>query len=206
MVLAMFVDADHARLLSALAGRSVYVTPSVIDPEETPPFARQPVAEFAKGIFAAQRDLSQPLHTMRVQRRTAFYRAVGAAWRPVRLSYAELQQARYFASPAAREAARQADPTLRVKRVSAGEAEAAAVAVARGWTLWSDDAAIVNLLAALYPDHPVERISDLVMRAAREELLPCQEAADLYNDTFKGMLGLWTTRTLICDSNNLIVQ
>ena len=206
MVLAMFVDADRAPLLSALAAGSVQVTPSVIDPAETPPFARQPVAEFAKGIFAAQRDLSQQLHATRVQRRTAFYRAVGAAWRPVTLSYSELQQARYFASTAAREAARLADPTLKVKRVSAGEAEAAAVAVARGWTLWSDDAAIVNLLAALYPDHPVERISDLVIRSAQEGLQPCQEAADLYNDTFKGTLGLWTTRTLICDNDQVLIR
>jgi hypothetical protein len=206
MVLAMFVDADRVPLLSALARGSVHVTPSVIDPAETPPFARQPVAEFAKGIFAAQRDLSQPLYAVRVQRRTAFYRAVGAAWRPVDLSYSELQQARYFAAPAAREAARLADPMLKVKRVSAGEAEAAAVAVSRGWTLWSDDAAIVNLLAALYPGQPVERISDLVMRAAQEGLLPCHEAADLYNDMFKRILGLWTTRTLICDSGQVRIR
>lgn len=206
MVLAMFVDADHAPLLSALAGGVVYVTPSVIDPLETPPFARQPVAEFAKGIFAAQRDLSQPLHAMRVQRRTAFYQAAGVAWHPVSLSFSELQQARYFASPAAREAARLAGPMLRVKRVSVGEAEAAGVAVTRGWTLWSDDAAIVNLLAALYPGHPVERISDLVIRAAQEGLLPCQEAADLYNDTFKGVFGLWTTRTLICDNGQVLIR
>ncbi len=84
--------------------------------------------------------------------------------------------------------------------------ESAAVAVARGWTLWSDDAAIVNLLAALYPDHPVERISDLVMRAAQEGLLPCQEAADLYNDMFKRMLGLWTMRTLICDNGQVLIR
>lgn len=206
MVLAMFVDADRAPLLSALAAGSLYVTPSVIDPAETPPFARQPVAEFAMGIFAAQRDLSQPLYATRVQRRTAFYRAVGAARRPVSLAYTELQNARYFASPAAREAARLADPVLKVKRVSAGEAEAAAVAVARGWALWSDDTAIVNLLAALYPGHPVKRISDLVIRAAREGLLPCQEAADLYNEVFKGTLGLWTTRTLICASGQVLIK
>jgi hypothetical protein len=206
MVLAMFVDADRIPLLSALAGGRVYVTPSIIDPTETPPFTRQPVAEFAKGVFAAQRDLSQPLHATRVQRRTAFYQDISAAWHPVDLSYDELRQARYFASTAAREAAHRIESKFKVKRVSAGEAEAAAVAVTRGWTLWSDDAAIVNLLAALYPGHPVERISDLVIRAAQEGLLLCQEAADLYNDTFKGMFGLWTTHTLICDNGQVLIR
>ena len=119
---------------------------------------------------------------------------------------AELQQARYFASHAAREAARQIDPTLKVKRVGAGEAEAAAVALARGWTLWSDDAAIVNLLAALHPSHPVERIGSLLIRAAREGLIGCQEAADLYNDVFKRALGLWTSLMLDCRNSQLVVR
>jgi hypothetical protein len=206
MVLAMFVDAGRASLLSDLAGGRLYVTPSVIDPDETPPFVRQPIAEFAKGVFAAQRDLSRRVHAKRIERRTAFYQAVGMAWQPVSLSYPELVRARYFASPAARLDARRANPALRVTRTSAGEAECAAVAVTRGWTLWSDDTTIVNLLAALHPGHPVERISHLLMRAVREGLLPCQEAADLYNDVFKRMLGLWTSLTLACDDDSVVVR
>jgi hypothetical protein len=206
MVLAMFVDADRVPLLSALAGGSVYVTPSVIDPAETPPFARQPVAEFARGVFAAQRDLSQPHLATRVQRRTAYYRVVGTAWRTVSLSLSELQLARFFASPAAREAARRADPTLRVKRVGAGEAEAAAIAVSRDWTLWSDDADIINLLAALHPGQPIERISDLLIRSVRQGFLTCQEAADLYNGVFSDTLNLWTTYSLVCDNGEVTIQ
>lgn len=99
MVLAMFVDAGRASLLSDLAGGRLYMTPSVLDPEETPPFARQPVAEFAKGIYAAQRDLSKLVHVRRIERRTDFYRTAGATWQPVTLAYSELVRARYFASP-----------------------------------------------------------------------------------------------------------
>jgi hypothetical protein len=206
MVLAMFVDADRVSLLSALAGGSVYVTPSIIDPAETPPFVRQPIAEFAKGIFVAQHNLSNPLLAQRVTRRTAFYQSIGAAWTPVNLDIAELRQARHFASPAARSAARQINPALKIRRVSAGEAEAAAVAVNRGWTLWSDDAAIINLLGALYPGYPVERISGLVIRATHEGLLGCEEAAGLYNEVFKRQLGLWTTRTLVCERGRVSVS
>lgn len=206
MVLAMFVDAGRAPLLSALAGGSLYVTPSVIDPAEVPPFVRQPVAEFAKGIFVAQRDLSYSLHATRVQYRTAFYQSVDTAWHPVILSRSELQQTRFLTSPAARLAARQTDPTLKVRRIGAGEAESAAVAVNRGWTLWSDDAAIVNVLATLHPGHPVERISDLIIRAAAEELIGCNEAASLYNDVFRDTLGLWTTRTLVCLDGRVIIR
>jgi hypothetical protein len=206
MVLAMFVDADRVPLLAALAGGSVFVTPGVIDPAETPPFARAPLAEFARGVFAAQRDPGHPRHAARIVRRTAFYRAVGDAWTPVDLATTELRLARFFASTEAREAARRTNPRLRVKRIGRGEAETAAVAVARGWTLWSDDAAIINLLAALHPGHPVERISDLLVRAVHEGLLDCEAAAALYNGVFRDTLGLWTSRTLTCIDEGVVVQ
>lgn len=80
------------------------------------------------------------------------------------------------------------------------------MAIARGWTLWSDDAAIVYLLSVRYPDHPIERVSDLVMRAAREGWLGCQEAADLYNDIFKGTLGMWTSLTLVCRNGQVVIR
>ena len=59
-------------------------------------------------------------------------------------------------------------------------------------------APVALLLAILYPMQPIERISDLVIRAAREGLLGCQEAAALYNDVFRDTFGLWTTYSLVC--------
>jgi hypothetical protein len=51
MVLAMFVDAGLVDLLAALAGGNLFVSPTILDPDETPPFSQQPIAEFARGTF-----------------------------------------------------------------------------------------------------------------------------------------------------------
>jgi hypothetical protein len=206
MVLAMFVDTGHAALLRALAADRLFVTPSIIDPAEVPPFPSQPTAEFAQGAYYFQERQGNPLAAVRLNRRTAFYLDVDTAWTPATLSTEELQQADLFASPATWAAAEARDPGRRIKRVSRGEAECAAVAVTRGWTFWTDDAAILDLLAVLHPAQPVERISDLLIRAAREGLLGCQEAAELYNDVFRDTLELWTTYSLVCDNGQVILQ
>ena len=112
---------------------------------------------------------------MRLHRRTAFYLDVEAVWTPATLSAEELHQAAQFAAPATWAAAEARDPARRITRVGRGEAECAAVAITRGWTLWSDDTAILDLLAILHPAQPVERISDLLILAAHEGLLGCQE-------------------------------
>jgi hypothetical protein len=206
MVLAMFVDAGHAALLPALAAGRLFVTPSVIDPDEMPPFLTQPAAEFARGAFYFQERQGDPLAAVRLYRRTAFYLDAGTAWTPATLSIEELHQVEVLTAPAARAAAAALDPARRIKRVDRGEAECASVAITRGWTLWSDDAAIINLLASLHPGHPVERISDLVVRAAREGLLGCQEAAQLYNDLFVWQLGLYSKILLRCHDNQVLVR
>ena len=46
--------------------------------------------------------------------------AAGTAWRPVFLSPEEIQQTKYFASPAVRQAVRRIDPTLRALFRAAG--------------------------------------------------------------------------------------
>ena len=206
MVLAMFVDAGHAALLPALAAGRLFVTPSIIDSAETPPFPSQPIAEFARGAFYLQERQGNPLAAVRLHRRTAFYLDVDTVWSPTTLSAEELLQAELFAAPATWAAAEARDPGRRIKRVGRGEAECAAVAVTRGWTFWTDDAAIVDLLAILHPEQPVERISDLLIRAAREGWLGCQEAADLYNDVFRDTLKLWTAYSLVCDNGQIILQ
>jgi hypothetical protein len=204
--LAMFVDAGYAHLLTALAAGNLYVTPAIIDPNVTPPFDSQPPAEFARGTFYFQERQGHPLSAVRFYRRTAFYLDVNRAWKPVVLSIEDLNQQEVLSSPGTWHEAQAKNPSHRIAKIGRGEAECATVAVSRGWTLWSDDAAIVHLLAALHPGHPVERISHLVMRAAREGLLSCQEAADLYNDAFKATLGLWTSLTLICEHGQVVIR
>jgi hypothetical protein len=206
MVLAMFVDSGQAALLPALAGGALFVPPSIIDPDETPPFPAQPMAEFARGAFYLQERQGQPLAAVRFHRRTAFYLDIQTAWRPAVLSIAELHQADAFTTPTTWERAHVVDPSRRITRISRGEAECAAMAVTRGWTLWTDDSAILNLLAILHPDQPVERISDLLIRAAREGWIGCEEAADLYNEVFRTTFGLWTTYVLVCDNGQVTIQ
>jgi len=153
-----------------------------------------------------QQRLGQPVDAVRHHRRVAFYSAKGTLWQPVLLSADELRATADLLDPATWQRATMADPSVRVKRIDRGEAECAAVALARGWTLWSDDAAIIALLGALYPGQPVERISDLLARGVREGQLECQDAADLYNDVFKGRLKLWTRLVLGCRDDELVVQ
>lgn len=202
MVLAIFVDAGQFDLLVALAGDRLFITPTVADVDEAPPFDDEPRAEFARGLYRGQGETSA-LHINRVMQRMAFYQAAGKQWSPVTLNVAELLDAQRLMHPATRAAARAINPVFKYKRVGVGESEAAAVALSHGWTLWSDDAAIVGLLAALHPGHPVERIGRFLMRAVAEGLRACPEAADLYNVTFKQELGLWTSLALTCDGGRL---
>ncbi len=202
MVLAMFVDAGQLDLLVALAGGRLFATPTVADMGEMPPYANEPVAEFARGLFLSQ-GKTDPLHVNRVARRVAFYQVAGVEWSTVAVTMAELLDAQSLSHPAMRAAARAANPAFKFKRVGSGEAEAAAVALSRGWTLWSDDAAIVGLLAALHPSHPVERIGRLLMRAVAARLIRCNEAVHLYNVMFRQELGLWSSISLRCREGRL---
>lgn len=200
----MFVDTGHTSLLSALAGGSLFVTPTVLEANEIPPFTQQPSSEFSRGIFHAAERQSGLHYARRVQRRTAFLTSETPIWRPAQLSITELRQAHYFTTPLARDHAKQVDPSARIRRISQGEAECAAVAVTRGWVLWTDDNAIVNLIGALFPGHPVERISDMLIRAVHEGLIACQDAADLYNNVFKDSLSLWSSLSARCCNGQLV--
>lgn len=206
MVLGMFVDAGYTQLLTDLAAGNLIITPAIINPAETPPYASHPMAEFAAGTFLFQQRLGNPLDEVRFSRRAAYYLDINLGWNPAALSIEEIKQQEMLSSGAIWEDSRVSHSGRRNARIGRGEAECAAVAISRGLTLWSDDAAIVSLLAVLHPDHPVERISDLVIRAAREEHLSCQEAADLYNDIFKQRLGLWSNLTLVCRNGQVTIR
>ena len=202
----MFVDADHVALLLALAGWSVYVPPSIIDPAEIPPFTQPPISEFAQGLFEAQQNLSQPLLAARAHYRSVFYQTRPLGWRSVALSPTELRLAQYLTTRQARDEARERNPAFRAKRIALGEAECAAVAIERGWTLWSDDNSIVELVRTLYPTCHVERLCGLVVRAVDERLIECDRAQHLYNEVFKRHLNLWSKLGLECEDDNAICR
>lgn len=195
MILAMFVDGDQLPLLSALAGGSVFVTPSILSPDERPPFVSDPTSEFARGLYAAQQDLGQVRHALRAHRRTAFYQ--GDLWRPLELTRPELELARHLASREAREQARKLSPQFKAKSVSAADAECAAVAITRDFELWSDDGGIVALVRTLYPQQPVVRLCALLARAVNEDQLDFEAALEVYERIFKGELLPWSTVNLV---------
>ena len=182
VVLAMFVDAGEIDLLYDLAEGEAYVTPSILDPGEQPPFTRRPKSEFGRGLWEAQRTPGESLMDQRVDRRTAFYRGQARGlWQPAALTEDDLRLADALTARSTRDEARAVDPDYRARRVDPGEAECAAVAINRGWALWSDDSGIVGLVRALHPDCVVERLCGLLVRAVDEDRLPCEEAAHLYN-------------------------
>jgi len=195
MILAMFVDGDQLPLLSALAGGSVFVTPSILNPDERPPFIDDPTSEFARGVYAAQQDLRQVRYALRAHRRSAFYQ--DELWQPLALTRSELELAHHLSSREARDQARKLDPRFKAKSVSAADAECAAVAITRGLELWSDDGGIVTLVRTLYPAQPVVRLCALLARAVNEGQLDFEAALDVHERIFKGELLLWSTVSLI---------
>ena len=202
VVLAMFVDAGKANLLYELAGGEIRLTPSVLDPNEGFPLTQRPSNEFGRGLWEAQRRAGEPLMDERAKQRSAFIRAQAhGLWLPAVLTENDLLLADEFTARSTREAARAVDPNYRARRVDPGEAECAAVAINRGWALWSDDTGIVGLVRALYHDCTVERLCGLLMRAVDEDRMPCEDAAHLYNLVFKQALNLWSSLELVCRGN-----
>jgi hypothetical protein len=210
VTLAVFVDAGASELLLSLAGGSLLITPSILDPLEQPPFTAQPTAEFARGLFTASGQIADAFQAGRAQRRTAFYARQNSAWQSASPSLAELKLAAFLVSKHARVDAQLVlaarGEVLKAKRIDAGEAECAAVAVTRGLTLWSDDSGMVAIMRALYPTHPVERTCALLVRAVREGLMSCADAAHLYNVVFKVNLHLFSNLSISCQHEIAVCQ
>lgn len=207
MVLAMFVDSGQAQLLSALADGRLVVTPSILEPSEHPPFHQPPASEFARGLYEALHDLADPVRTQRARARSSYYRhEQSGLWTATIPSASELRFALQLQSPSIRVAVQQVEPNFRFRRIDPGEAECAAVAITRGWILWSDDQAIVTVVRTLYPTCQVERTCGLLVRAVAEGLISCADAMVLYNQVFKQELGLYSTLRLVCQDGNASCQ
>lgn len=195
MVLVMFVDSGKAALLPALAGGRVYVSPSILDATETAESC-DPLSEFMKGLSRFRR-LEDGLSQLRLERRQAFLQQPAGLWQPVVPTLNELRLAHELTKRETRAQAKAQNAALRIARVDPGEAEAAAIAITRGWTLWSDDKGIVPLIRTLYPTVPIERTCALVARAVNERLLSWVEGYELFEGVFKSQLDLHTVAQLV---------
>lgn len=107
----------------------------------------------------------------------------------------ELAVASSFRNRQIRATVRQRCPDIRGRiELDAGEAEAAAIAVSRGFTFLVDDRAAVNLVRCLYPNVPVLRTCGLLAHAAKKGYLSCDEAADLFNSRLAQEMGFYASR------------
>ncbi len=180
-----FVHGASVYILDQLLREPVHLSPTVLNVEETllPDFPRtEPASEFLKPLYMA----GLPGHS--AYRKIApfiqsFALSAGDLWEPAEPSRDELVLAARLSSRTIRDEVRRLCPDISRTRVELdpGEAEAAAIAISRGWTFLSDDQASAELLGCLYPDVPVLRTCALLVHAAELGLLTCEEVAHLFN-------------------------
>lgn len=167
------------------------------DQEDLTPGSR-PSSEFLVPLY-----LSRFPDGSRYRSATAFIRAfalaAGTLWRPVHPTVDELTLAQRFRDKSIRAEVRAANADLRRKRseLDPGEAESAAIAVSRGWTFLTDDQAAVDVVRSLYPNVPVLRTSGMLVYAAQQGFIDCEEVADLFNLQIKGDLGFYASRKTV---------
>jgi hypothetical protein len=125
----------------------------------------------------------------------SFALGVGDLWEPVEPSKEDLVLATRLSNRTIRSDVRRTCPGISRKKMELdpGEAEAAAVAITRGWTFLTEDQASVELLGCLYPDVPVQRTCTLLANAVEQETLTCEEAFELFNRRMVDELGFWAT-------------
>jgi len=86
--------------------------------------------------------------------------------------------------------AREPDPSLGILvALDDGEAACVAIAVARGWTLATDDGDALRVLDHLAPDHPYDRIRRLLVRGATDGLVTEAEANEIHEEMTRA--GFW---------------
>jgi len=195
-----FVHSASAWVLERLLGRPVCLSPTVLDVEETrlPDFPRtEPTSEFLRPLhmaglpgYSEYRKIAPYIQS--------FALGAGDLWEPVEPSKEELALAARLSNRTIRSEVRRVCPETGRNRaeLNPGEAEAAAIAITRGWTFLTDDQASVELLSCLYPDVPVQRTCALLVHTVEKEALTCEEASELFNRRMVDELGFWATRRL----------
>lgn len=193
-----FVHSASAHVLDRILQEPVRLSKTVLDVEETllPDFPlTEPTSEFLRPLYMA----GLPGHSD--YRKIApfiqsFALDAGSRWEPVQPSEDELGLAARLSSKTIRSRMRYACPEVsrRKTELDAGEAEAAAIAITRGWTFLTDDQASTDLLQCLYSSVPVLGTCTLLVHATERGILTCEEASELFNSRMVDELGFWATR------------
>lgn len=184
-VLNNFVHSDSSHLLQRLLGGPVYLSPTVLHLDETllPGFPHAECSSRFLKPLSMSRLPKYKSHRATAPLVQSFALSAGNLWQPVELDSRESALASRLGSREMRAGSRREahPPGRRKTELAAAEAEVAAVAVNRGWALLTDDGAAVELLGRLYPDVPTHGTCDLLVHAARQGMIGCTEAADLFN-------------------------
>jgi predicted nucleic acid-binding protein len=197
-LLSNFVNTGYAHLLDRLLGRPVFLSPSVLDEREVisplDSLGTEPASEFLRPLYMSQFPGNEAYEPWSPHIR-AFALGKGTAWRPAALTTSELVLASCFRNKRIRAEVRRRCPDVRGRiELDTGEAEAAAVAVSRGFTFLVDDKAAVQLVQCLYPGVLVLRTCGLLTHAVKKGYLPCDEAADLFNRRLAREMGFYASR------------
>ena len=193
-----FVHSESAHVLERILGGPVHLPPTVLDVHETllPDFPGvecfsqflRPLSMFRLPKYSSYRTIAPLIQS--------FALAVGTLWQPVELTRDELVLAARLGSKRIRAEKQDTRPRAnrRKMELGCGEAEAAAIAINRGWTLLTEDQAAVELLRYLYPEVPVQGACSLLVHAAEQGIIACSEAADLFNRRIVNNLRFWAFR------------
>lgn len=197
-LLSNFINTGYTHLLNQLLGGPVFLSPSVLDDQEIVPpldsLDTEPSSEFLRPLYRAQFPGNEAYKPWSPHIR-AFALGKGAAWQPAVPTISELALASSFGNKSIRATVRQRCPEVRGRiELDVGEAEAAAVAVSRGFTFLVDDRAAVQLVRCLYPNVPVLRTCGLLAHAAKKGYVSCDEAANLFNRRLAQEMGFYASR------------
>ncbi len=195
-LLSNFVFTGRAHLLQQLVGGPVYITPAVMDPAETllpNLYSFAPRCEFLKPLHEvfANSDERYAVAAPFIQ---SFALGSGTLWQPIELTADELVLSRRYSDRAIWKETTGVDGRFKKRGLGAGEAEACAVAVTRGWSLLLDDQPAVELLKGLGLSIPIARTCGLLQHAVESTYLTCDDAMQLFNSEIVDRFGFHATR------------
>jgi hypothetical protein len=196
-LLSNFVFTGRAHLLQQLVGGPVYVSPAVLDPSETllpNLYSIAPRCEFLKPLHEVYADSSER-YAEAAPFIQSFALASGTLWQPIELTETELALASRYSHRSIWQDTAGAESRFTKRGLGAGEAEACAVAVTRGWTLLLDDQPAVELLKGLGVGIEIARTCRLLQHAVDKSYLVCEEALQLFNAEMVDKYGFHATRS-----------
>lgn len=185
-LLSNFVYTGQAKLLNRLLNQSVFLSPTILDPQELDKSKwrlNPPRSEFLKPLYTVYHGDYARKYENYLPHIEDFVKNEANLWKPTSVSLDELILANELSSKEIKTKLKEIIPELRGRvRVHPGEAETAAVAILRGWTFLGDDQAIITILRALYPRVSIIRTCQLISYAANNSFISCSEAQELFNE------------------------